>query len=174
MNMMLTEENGVYQFDCSKALWATSEIRDQYFNAKIHVLKNADFIIETSDELLIVEYKNSTISGAIKPLAFNPTDDKLKDDLARKFYDSLHYLRLKDKTKPKQYIVIIEAAGSDRAMRLRLRDRVMKELPFSLQTNMNTGIRMLDECQVLSIAEWNAHPKYGLYPCTPVIKSSNT
>ena len=56
MNMMLTEENGVYQFDCSKAIWATGEIRDQYFNAKIHVLKNADFIIETSDELLIVEY----------------------------------------------------------------------------------------------------------------------
>ncbi|MBQ9010217.1 MAG: hypothetical protein IJ088_12945 [Clostridia bacterium] len=60
------------------------------------MLKNADFIIETSDELLIVEYKNSTISGAIKPLDFNPTDDKLKDDLAREFYDSLHYLRLKD------------------------------------------------------------------------------
>lgn len=137
------------------------------------MLKNADFIIETNDELLIVEYKNSLISGAVRPQAFNPTDDKLKDDLARKFYDSLHYLQLRDKMKPKQYIVIIEAAGSDRAMRLRLRDRIIKELPFSLQNNMNTGIRMLDECQVLSIAEWNAHPKYGLYPCIPVNRSDS-
>ena len=32
--MMLTEENGVYLFECSKALWATSEIRDQYSTRK--------------------------------------------------------------------------------------------------------------------------------------------
>ena len=30
MTMMLAEENGMYQFDCSKALWVTNEIRDQF------------------------------------------------------------------------------------------------------------------------------------------------
>ena len=89
MNMMLTEENGVYQFDCTKALWATNEIRDQYFNARIHVLKNADFIIETETALLIVEYKNATISNAANPQAFHPADDRKINDIALKYYDSL-------------------------------------------------------------------------------------
>ena len=166
--MMLTEENGVYQFDCSKALWATNEIRNQYFNAKIHVLKNADFIIETEKELLIVEYKNATISSAVKPQAFNPLDDKMRDSLALKYYDSLPYLQLKGKNKPQRYIYIIEAANSDSTMRARLRDRIAKELPFVLQSNMATGRNLLEEFEVLSIAEWNAHPLYGNYPCLPV------
>ena len=172
MNMMLTEENGVYQFDCTKALWATNEIREQYFNARIHVLKNADFIIETQDELLIVEYKNATIRNAVNPQAFNPTDDKTRDSLARKYYDSLPYLQLRGKNKPKRYIFIIEAANSDSTMRARLRGKIAKELPFVLQSNMATGINLLEEFDVLSIAEWNAHPLYGNYPCLPVAQTN--
>lgn len=167
MKMMLTEENGVYQFDCTKALWATNEIREQYFNARIHVLKNADFIIETETELLIVEYKNSTISKAVNPQAFNPNDDKMQVSLAHKYYDSLPYLQLKGKDKPKRYIYIIESANSDSTMRARLRGRIAKELPFALQSNMATGITLLEGFEVLSIAEWNAHPVYSNYPCVP-------
>ena len=169
MNMMLTEENGVYQFDCTKALWATNEIRDQYFNARIHVLKNVDFIIETQNVLLMLEYKNATISGAVNPRAFNATDDKMRDSLALKYYDTLPYLQLKGKNKPRRYIYIIEMANSDSTMRARLRERIAKELPFALQRNMATGMNLLEGFEVLSIAEWNAHPVYGNYPCLPVL-----
>lgn len=172
MKMMLTEENGVYQFDCTKALWATNEIRDQYFNARIHVLKNADFIIETEDELLIVEYKNATIHNAANPQAFHLNDDKMRDSLARKYYDSLPYLQLRGKNKPKRYIIIIEAESSDTTMRARLRERIAKELPFVLQCKMATGINILEEFEVLSISEWNAHPLYGNYPCLPVAQAN--
>jgi len=170
--MMLPEENGVYQFDCTKALWATNEIRNQYFNARIHVLKNADFIIETEDELLIVEYKNAAISNAANPQAFHPNDERMRDSLARKYYDSLPHLQLKGKNKPKRYICIIEAANSDSTMRARLKIRIAKELPFLLQSNMATGINLLEEFDVLSISEWNAHPMYGNYPCLPVAQAN--
>lgn len=166
--MMLTEENGIYQFDCAKALWATSEIRQQYYDARIHLLKNADFLIETGEELLIVEYENSTIRGAVNPEAFESNPDKLQNKIALKYYGSLPYLLLRGKHKPKRYIYIIEASNSDSIMRARLRDRISKELPFLLQSNMDTGVNLLRGFDVLSIAEWNAHPLYGNFPCLPV------
>ncbi len=53
-------------------------------------------------------------------------------------------------------------------MRARLRERISKELPFTLQSNMNTGNKMLESFDVLSISEWNEHSIYGKYPCLPI------
>ena len=168
MTTFLTEENGAYGIDCSRALWATSEIHGRYNEARIHVLKDADFIIETAEELYIVEYKNALIANAANPSAFQPYTDKHVNAIASKFYDTLHYLALMQKQKPIRYIYVIEAENSDSTMRLRLRDRIAKELPFALQMNMNTGKKLIDGLDVLSIAEWNSHERYSLFPICEV------
>lgn len=37
-------------------------------------------------------------------------------------------------------------------------------LPFALQENINTGIKLIDKVDVVSIDEWNANETYGMYP----------
>lgn len=65
-----------------------------------------------------------------------------------------------------QYIIIyvVEAPGSDSTMRKRLRGRMKTLLPFSLQESLDTGIKMIDKVDVMSIAEWNNDDIYGKYP----------
>lgn len=106
MNRIFTEENGLYQIDCSKAVWATDELNYQYHAANC-MLSDVDWVVETNKRLYLVEYKNANISGAVNPGAFSPQSDKMIDKVVRKFYDSLHYLSLLDKNKPKEYVYIL-------------------------------------------------------------------
>lgn len=61
----------------------------------------------------MVEYKNACLASAKNPEAFHPMEDKKISIITRKFYDSLHYLRLLDKTKPVWYIYILEYPNGD-------------------------------------------------------------
>ena len=101
------EENGVYQIDCSAAVWSTDQIYNLYHTAGVF-LKDADFVIETPEYILLVEYKNADIPGAVNPQAFKPFEEKRTIGVARKFYESLHYLAMEKKDKPVKYIYIVE------------------------------------------------------------------
>ncbi|MBQ3664615.1 MAG: hypothetical protein II919_00735 [Lachnospiraceae bacterium] len=59
--------------------------------------------------------------------------------------------------------VLIDENG-DVVMRKRLRERMKTQLPFALQDNLNTGIKLIDKVDVMSINEWNADREYGKYP----------
>ena len=87
MNKVFTEENGCYKIDCSKAIWATDSLNHQYHSANC-LLSDVDWIMETNQKIYLVEYKNANISGAKKPEAFIPTNDKTINKVVRKFYDS--------------------------------------------------------------------------------------
>ena len=91
-------------------------------------------------------------------------DDRIFSSIVRKFYDSYHYLYLLGKNKPVQYIYVVEAPNGDSTMRMRLRDRMKTLLPFALQNNVNTGIKLIDKVDVVSIKEWNENSTYGRYP----------
>ena len=60
MNGILTEENGIYSIDCTKAVWATDRIHEDYHEAGVH-LKDVDFLIENESSILMVEYKNACV-----------------------------------------------------------------------------------------------------------------
>lgn len=81
----------------------------------------------------------------------HPMEDKKILIAARKFYDSLHYLRLLDKNKPIQYIYILEYPNGDATTRKRLRGRLKVELPFVLQDQIGNGKRLIDQVDVLSM-----------------------
>ena len=108
MTAQLIEENGQYAFNCQKALWATDALHQAYHAAGLHSLKDVDFLIESDQALLMVEYKNASIPGAAHPEAFDPMRVRMVNRLVHKFYDSLPYLALLNKTKPRQYIIVIE------------------------------------------------------------------
>lgn len=163
----LIEENGRYALDCHNALWATDQIHAAYQRAKAR-LNDVDFVLETENLLILVEYKNAQICGAAHPELFNPQDDKRADVIWRKYFDSLHYLTLKGKTKPKHYVYILEYPNGDATARRQLRVRIKKDLPFSLHTELNIDSEVISEFSVLSIQEWNDHEVYGKFPLVPV------
>ncbi|MDE7414991.1 MAG: hypothetical protein K2N44_01520 [Lachnospiraceae bacterium] len=163
MKNIFIEENGVYSIDCSNAVWATDKMHEDYHNAGIHI-NDVDFLIENTTNILMVEYKNACIANAENPAAFQPMTDKKILIATRKFYDSLHYLRLLNKNKPVQYIYILEYPNGDATTRKRLRNRLKTELPFALQENIGNGKKLIEQVEVLSIDEWNADSIYGNYP----------
>lgn len=160
MSNVFTEENGNYKLDCSKALWATDELHEQYHAAKCS-LSDVDWILETDEKIVFVEYKNANIAGAHNPEAFKPKDEKVIDKVVKKFYDSLHYLTLLGKTKPKEYIYILEYPNGDSVSRKMVRNRMKKKLPFVLQGNIGEGRKLIEKLDVLSIDEWNTNERYG-------------
>ena len=91
-------------------------------------------------------------------------DDSKFHSVIRKFYDSCHYLYLLGKSKPVQYIYVVETPNDDSTMRKRLRERMRINLPFALQKNINTGIKLIENVDVVSIKEWNEDSTYGQYP----------
>ncbi len=163
MKKIFIDENGAYSIDCRAAIWATDKMHEDYHNAGIHI-NDVDFLIENPTHILMVEYKNACLANAKNPEAFHPMEDKKISLITRKFYDSLHYLKLLDKCKPVQYIYILEYPNGDITTRKRLRNRLKIELPFSLQENIGDGIRLIDRVDVLSIDEWNNDNCYGNFP----------
>jgi len=171
MCKIFIEENGTYSIDCTNAVWATDRIHSD-FQASKALLSDVDFIIESNNYIFMVEYKNANIPGAVNPDSFNPNDDKKFNTVVKKFYDSLHYLRLLDKSKPVQYIYVVEYPKGDKVTRAKLRNRLKTNLPFDLQNNIGTGIKLIDKVAVLSINEWNTDPIYKNYPIMPVTEEN--
>ena len=163
----LIEENGRYVLDCHNALWATDKIHSTYQQAKVR-LNDVDFVLETEDLLILVEYKNAKISGAAHPETLNPHEDKRVNLIWRKYFDSLHYLALNGRTKPRHYVYILEYPNGDETARKRLRMRIKKDLPFSLHTVLGIESEVISAFSVLSIQEWNDHELYGRFPFVPV------
>ena len=167
MSNIYTEENGMYCIDCSAALWSTSEIHEAYHEAGL-TLKDVDFVIENEEMLILMEYKNANIPNACRPESFRPQDEDKILKVSRKYFDSLHYLNLLRKDKPKRFVYVVESVHGDAVLRHRVRSLLKDKLPFTLQENMSTGTTLIEGVDVLSIDEWNHDPTYGKYPIMPV------
>lgn len=174
MAVKYTEENGQYTIDCTAALWSTDEIHNCYQDRShtygmIGFLCDVDFIIETQTHILLVEYKNSAIPGAAHPERFNPSSENKLENVARKFYDSSHWLYLMGKDKPKMLVYILEYPAGNSTSRLLIRNMLQQRLPFALQSKITgAGRKLIDEVKVLNISEWNFDAELGRYPLRPV------
>lgn len=169
---IFTEENGVYQFDFSKAEWAMDDLNDIFHENK-QIWCDADFVCGymagAKDEkinLLLVEYKNANIDAAKKHTAlFNPLLDKKVNNVARKYLDSLSYLLAVEPCEgKKKYVYIVEAPNSDSTTRKLLREKIAAKLPFQFQKQPQFKEKLIDEFEVLSIDEWNHHQQYAQFP----------
>ena len=68
--MIFEEEHHFYQIDCNKAVWATDEVNDLYKHNVACLLTDADWIIETeNDGVLIVE----TVRFSLARIHLTPT-----------------------------------------------------------------------------------------------------
>ena len=169
----LIEEKKNYGMDCRNAIWASDEIHKIYHECKLpDILCDVDFIIETVDSILLVEYKNANIPEAREhenaDNEYNPFQQDKFNKIVSKYYDSLHYLRLLGKAKPIHYIFVLEYPKGDSVSRKMLRNRLKKFLPFKLQELAGTGIKLIESVNVVNINEWNDDTTYGQFPIKPV------
>lgn len=165
-----TEENGQYILDCTAALWSTNSIHGYYQDSahtygNIGFLCDVDFVIETETNILLVEYKNANIPGAAHPEAFKPEKENKLQSVANKFFDSLHWLYLAGKDKPKKYIYVLEYPNGNSTSRLMVRNKLQNYLPFKLQSALsNSNVKLIDEVRVVNIEEWNTDEELSRYP----------
>lgn len=162
------EENKVYQFDFTSAIWSSDELHKIFNTSVSSILSDVDYIAETEKELLFVEYKNASIAGAKKPEAFIPSSDKLILKIAYKFYDSLIYIWACRYKKPYKYVYILEYPKGDSTTRKWIRNKIASKLPFELQKDKNIKYQIISSFEVLSIDEWNNDPLYSKFPVSLV------
>lgn len=167
-NKVFKDENEAYQFDFSVAQWATDQLHNIFHKNKVSILSDADFLAETNDGIIVLEYKNANIQKAIQHgNCFNPCDPKYTTKIAYKYYDSWIYLKAISKSKPCYYVYIIEHPQDDSSMRKWLRNTITTLLPFQLQKDLGVT-EIIRDFDVLNITEWNQHPRYGIFPITPL------
>lgn len=174
MSTIYVEENKQYTLDCTAAIWSTDRIHE-YYQDPSHIYGNlgflcdVDFVIETETNILLVEYKNANVPGAAHPEAFKPASGNKLQNVANKFFDSLHFLHLAGKDKPKKYIYVLEYPTGNLTSRLMVRNELQNRLPFKLQRALsNSDRRLIEEVRVVNIEEWNADEELGKYPFLPV------
>ena len=167
-NKVFQEENHCYQFDFSSAVWATDGLHNTLQNNKANILSDVDFIAETDNSIILLEYKNANIQSVANPDAFKPTDQKTQNKIAFKFYDSWIYLKAIGKSKPIRYVLILEYPNGDSTTRKAVRNKIIDLLPFKLQKLPEIKQKMISQFEVLTIDEWNAHEEYKKFPITPI------
>lgn len=166
MNYIFSDENNKFQFNFSQAIWAINDLKGIY-NKKIQsVLSDVDFIAETDNEIIFMEYKNSLIKNANNPKAF---DEKLTSDdhyikIAKKYYGSILYTMACKKEKEYKYVYVLESAFAGSTDRKRLRNKIINKLPFELQKDSKVKHKLINDFEVLSIDEWNKDPLYSRFP----------
>lgn len=164
MDRIYEDENHSCKIDFTKANWATDQLNNIFHTAKISLLSDVDFVAETDEELLLVEYKNANLPQAVNPAAFSPLQDKKLNSVARKYYDSHHFLQAvkRGQGKKKCYVYILECVKGDSVLRNSVRVNLAGRLPFKLQKDVAGMEKMIDSLEVLSVDEWNE--KYGRFP----------
>ena len=169
MAVQYKDENGQYNLNCTAAVWSTDQIHAYYQDSahaygELGFLCDVDFVIENVENILLVEYKNANIPGAQNPGAFNPLSGNKLENVAKKYYNSLHWLYLNKKDKPKKYIYVLEYPAGNSTSRLLVRNKLFEKLPFRLQNSLASGRKLISDVRVVDIEEWNADPELGQYP----------
>ena len=162
MSQNFLDENHLYEIDFSSAPWATDQLHDIFHKAGLTIWHDVDWVVETNDELLLVEYKNSNHPNARN--AFNPLKDEKLDNVARKYYESCYFLQAvrRVEQKKKKFVYILEHKNGDSVMRKMVRKRLSARLPFRLQNQLALPGKWIESLEVLSVAEWNE--KYAQFP----------
>lgn len=164
MENIFTDENQSWEFDFSKAIWATDMLNEKYKVVKDSVLHDVDFIVEDSKTILFVECKNANFKGVNNAKAFKPMEPVKIRDVARKYYDSIHFVKGIGKGKNKQFVFtyVVEERNGYITERKAIRNRLKDRLPFRLQKKCEFTRNLIDKIEVLCLEEWNH--QYPYYP----------
>lgn len=162
MNKIFTDENNNHKIDLSKTIWASDKMHEDYKQIRGSLLKDIDWVAYDGNAILLIEYKNYN-KASYKIFNEARNGDDLAMDVAKKFYDSLLFFMLNDKPCNKiRYVFILERHDADTTIQKKLRNKISKKLPFTLQDIYKKTI--IDSFEMISVDEWNSDPQYSMYP----------
>ena len=168
MDGVYVEENGIYQIDLRAALWSKGYLHTVY-ECIGNILSDVDFIAETDNTILLIEYKNTDIENTQNPEALDEkvSNGKLYDRIVNKYYGSVFYLMACARQKPIHYIFILESRlFMESKQRKKAEYSIIKRLPFELQKIPEVSRSLINDFRILSISEWNK--EYPMFPLQPV------
>ena len=138
-----------------------------------HCMKAVDFVVEESDRVLFVEFKDPDHPRA-DPDAKEAFLQKLQtgdkdDDLVRKYRDSFIYRWAEDTDeKPIVYFVLVAASRLDEAMLLARTEELKRKLPVEGPASGAWQRQIVAGCSVFNLETWNKHlPQYPVTRAAP-------
>ena len=163
MDNIFYDENNKFQIDLSAAQKPLGNLHSK-FKSIGNIISDVDWIAETDDEVILIEFKNYEEKEHI------PEGNEVGSTYqkyARKYYGSVFYYLSCGNQKPFDYVVVLESPHMDNVVRNWYRNSIMKLLPFKLQEMSEIAIPLIRNFQVMSVSEWNK-----LYPQYPIRKKS--
>ena len=155
MGSIYNDEHKKCQIDLTFAEWSTAGLHDLYKTIG-NELSDVDWIAETSDEVFLIEYKNTNFVGKTGKNEFYMK-------LWKKYYGSMFFMLAQKNTKPVNFICIVESEVMDSVLRKKATASIKRRLPFSLQENPSIIVPLINNFKILTIAEWNTqYPQFLL------------
>ena len=164
MRGIYTDENQNFQINLSKASYSTGNLHD-IFKDIYNILSDVDWIAETEDKILLIEFKNYEKRIDL------PKGDKAESmrlQIARKFYGGIFYLLACGKRKPVEFIWIAESPYLDTRMRGHYKESMNKWLPYKLQKRPEVTSSLIEQFHIFSVSDWNK--KYPQFPLKKIAK----
>lgn len=140
MSKIFYDENKNYSFDFTDAVQV---FEPHELAQKTTILADVDFVLDTNSKIILLEYKNAGGKQVSRPEVFRQkiSGSKFYENISKKFYSTLFILwacNKNDKEKDIDYILLIEHPEIDGKIRKKLRNKIIKQLPFGLYQKMNT------------------------------------
>ncbi|MBO6132932.1 MAG: hypothetical protein J6P05_01170 [Lachnospiraceae bacterium] len=160
------DENHRTEFDFSYAV----NVFEPHGIASRHseYISDVDFVLESKDEIIFIEYKNVSIAEAHNQGAFieKIKNGNLTKVLIKKFFGTLLIVLMTNRNphkKPIVYSCVIEGGKKiDGVMMKKLRNKVRSGLPFDYEKIRDVEVPIIDRFELMSISDWNS--KYSQYP----------
>lgn len=138
-----------------------------------HCMKAVDFVVEESDWVLFIEFKDPDHPRA-DPDAREAFLQELQtggkdDDLVRKYRDSFIYRWAEEvDEKPIVYFVLVAASRLDEAMLLARTEELKRKLPIEGPASGVWQRQIVAGCGVFNLETWNKHlPQYPVKRVAP-------
>ena len=154
MSQIFFDEHHLYKIDFSSAPWATDQLHDIFHKAGLTIWHDVDWVVETNDELLLVEYKNPNHPNARNE--YEPLKNEKLDNVARKYYESCYFLHAarQVENKKKKFIYILEGKNDDEPTRKMVRNQLWNRLPFRLQKKFEEELKILSDNHFVLSNKW--------------------
>ena len=127
-----------------------------------HCMKAVDFIVETSDKIVFIEFKDLDNPHAPlkerKDFLEKLMGDKKDDHFVRKYRDTFIYQwAARALTKPIEYYVLVATSQLDAAMLLARTEELKRKLPLEGPKSGVWQRQIAAGCGVFNIETWNEH-----------------
>ena len=164
MSGIYRDESETFEINLSAACWSMGEELRDKFQAAGNLLNGVDWIVETDDALILIEFKDYSGRGM-------KIDNKLEgylQKITRKYYFSAYYLYARGKRKVMDYVLIAEGSNIDDLVKYTIKASIHKRLPFVLQENPEISDKLIEYFEMYSVSEWNE--KYPMFPLAKINK----